>query len=210
MARIPLAWALRNWLHVGPERRGRRWKAVAAQDAGDARLGHGHAQLLQLTDDAQVAPAGVLPRQAHDQLGGLRRQRWTADVAVRIGPAPPDERPVPAKDRLGRDEERRPPLSGNQPGESGDERPIRPAEAGTGDLASQHGQLVAQHEGLCILGDDVHPVGPDQLDDAPDESVEEAERHGIGASSSESCLVKRRDRVNGPFRRPGPHAAENP
>jgi hypothetical protein len=84
---------------------------------------------------------------------------------------------VPAKDRLGRNEERHPSLPADQPRQSGDERPIRPPEAGTGELAAQHGQLLAQHEDLRVLGDGVHPADPDQLDDASDESVEEAERH---------------------------------
>jgi hypothetical protein len=95
---------------------------------------------------------------------------------------------VPAKNRLGRDEERRPPLSGDQLGQRGDERPIRPGEAGTGDLPAQDGQLVAQHEDLRVLRHGVHPVDPDHLDDASDQAVEEG--HGAGASSSASSLVK--------------------
>ncbi len=97
---------------------------------------------------------------------------------------------MPAQDRLGGDQECDPPFPGHQPCHGGDERPVRPPQAGTGDLAAQHSQLVAQHEDLRVLGDVVHPVDPDQLDDASDESVEEAEGHGAGASSSASCLVK--------------------
>ena len=43
---------------------------------------------------------------------------------------------------------------------------------------------------LRVLGDVVHPVNPDPLDDASDESVEEAEGHGAGASFSASWLVR--------------------
>ena len=57
-------------------------------------------------------------------------------------------------------------------------------------MATQHSQLLAQHEDLRVLGDVVHPVDPDQLDDASDESVEEAEGHGAEASFSASLLVK--------------------
>ena len=42
-------------------------------------------------------------------------------------------------------------------------------------MPAQNGQLVAQHEDLGVLGDGVHPVDPDQLDDASDQAVEEAE-----------------------------------
>jgi hypothetical protein len=59
-----------------------------------------------------------------------------------------------------------------------------------GDLAAQNGELVAQHEDLRVLGHGVHAVGPDQLDDASDNSIDEAERHGVAASSRPSCLVK--------------------
>ena len=103
-----------------------------------------------------------------------------------------DEGPVPAKDRLGRDEERHPPLPWDQALQSGDERPIRPGEAGTADLPAQHGELVAQHEDLRVLGDVVHPVDAGQLDAASDQAVEEAERHRAGASSSAPSLVKPR------------------
>jgi hypothetical protein len=97
---------------------------------------------------------------------------------------------VPAKDRLRRDEKRRPPLPGDQLRQRGDEGPVRPPEAGTGDLAAQYGELVAQHEDFGVLGDGVHPVDPAQLQDVSDEAVEEAERHWAGASSSASSLVK--------------------
>ncbi len=104
---------------------------MAAQDGGDAGLGHGDAELSQLADDAQVAPAGVLPGQAHDQLDSLLGQRGTAWPAVGEGPAPTHEGAVPAKDRLGRDKEGDPPLAWHQLGQGDDERPIRPGEAGT-------------------------------------------------------------------------------
>ena len=42
-------------------------------------------------------------------------------------------------------------------------------------------------------------MDPNVLDEASDQAVEEGERHGAGASSSASVLVKPCDRVNGPF-----------
>jgi len=96
---------------------------------------------------------------------------------------------MPAKDGLGRDEERRPPLARDQVGERADERPIRPGEARTGDLPLEHGELVAQHEDLGVLGQGVHPVDTYRLGDATDEAIEEGERHRRRASFSASCLV---------------------
>jgi hypothetical protein len=128
--------------------------------------------------------------QTHDQLDGFRRQPGPASPTVGIGPAAADEGAVPAKDCLGGDEERRPPLPRDQLRQRGDERPIGSVEARTGDLSAEDGELVAQHQDLRLLGDDVHPVDPGQLEDASDESVEEAERHRTGASPSASSLVK--------------------
>ena len=41
--------------------------------------------------------------------------------------------------------------------------------------------LQAQHKDFSVFGDRVHPMDPGQLDNASDKSVEEAERHGMGA-----------------------------
>jgi hypothetical protein len=97
---------------------------------------------------------------------------------------------MPAEDGLGSDEERRPPLAWYELGQRGDDRPVRPGETGSGNLALEHGKLVAEHQDLCVLGGVVHPEDPEQFDDAADQAVEEAERHGRGASPSLSWLVK--------------------
>ena len=65
---------------------------MASQDVGDASLGDGDAELLQLADDAQVAPAGVLPGQADDQvdglLGGQAARVLGAGTSSAVGRAP--------------------------------------------------------------------------------------------------------------------------
>ena len=71
-----------------------------------------------------------------------------------------------------------------------DERSIRPCEAGTGDLALEHGQLMAQHEDLGVLRHSVHPMNADRFEHAVNEAVEEGERHRRRASPSRSYLVK--------------------
>ena len=108
------------------------WQSVVAQHVGDAALGHGDTDLFALTDDAQVAPPGILSGEAYDQLDGLLGQGWPARPAVGIGPTAADEGPMPAKDRLGGDEERCPPLAWHQPRQRRDERPVGPGESGTG------------------------------------------------------------------------------
>src|ERR1035441_1713189 len=122
---------------------GCRWETVAAQHGRDARHRHADAELLQLADDAEITPPGVLPSQAADQIHGLFGKTRTTWSAVRVGPALLDQRAVPSQDRLWADEERSPRIGRTQAGQEGDEGTVGPSEAGTGDLPAKHGQLVA-------------------------------------------------------------------
>ena len=97
---------------------------------------------------------------------------------MRVGPATADERPVPAQDRLGGDEEGSPALPWHETGQGGDECPVGPRESGPTDLAAQDGQLVAEQEDLRLLGRGVHPMDTEQPEDATDESVEVGQCHG--------------------------------
>jgi hypothetical protein len=173
---------------------------MAAEDSSNARLGDDDAELLELAHDAQVAPAWVLPCQPKDQLDRLLVQGWAAVASVGIGPSASYEGTMPAKNRPGRDEEGCPPLTRDEPSEGTNERSIRPCEAGTRGLALEHGQLVAQHEDLGVLGHRVHLVDADCSDKSTDEAVEEGERHGQRASFSASCLVNSLDEQMDPSR----------
>src|SRR5665811_647650 len=179
---------------------GCRWETVAAQHGRDARLRHADAELLQLADDAEITPPGVLPSQAADQLHGLFGKTRTTWSAVRVGPALLDQPAVPAQDRLWADEERSPVFSRNKTGQEGDEGPVGPGEAGTGDLPVQHGQLVAEYEDLSVLGRGIHPMDANDLNDAPDGTVEKGQGHDQQASPSVLWLVKLGQAVSGPFR----------
>jgi hypothetical protein len=106
---------------------------------------------------------------------------------------------VPVEDGLGRDQERTPPLTRDDAGEQGNERPVRPAVAGPRDLAAENRQLVAQDEDLGILGDFAQVVHMDELKDPPEETVEERQGHGRPAWPNASRLVKRKMGVIGPF-----------
>src|SRR5450759_2052888 len=179
---------------------GCRWETVAAQHGRDARLRHADAELLQLADDAEITPPGVLPSQAADQLHGLFGKTRTTWSAVRVGPALLDQRAVPAQDRLWADEERSPVFSRNKTGQEGDEGPVGPSEAGTGDLPVQHSQLVAEYEDLSVLGRGIHPMDANDLNDASEETVEKGQGHDQQASPSLLWLVKLGQAVSGPFR----------
>ena len=70
---------------------------------------------------------------------------------------------MPAKDRLRCDKEGCPPLTRDEASEGTDGRSVRPGEAGAGDLAPEHDELVAQHEDLGVFGHIVHLVGADRF-----------------------------------------------
>ena len=86
-----------------------------------------------------------------------------------------------------------------QEGHEGHEGPVGPGEAGMGDLPVQHGQLVAEHEDLRVLGLGIHPMDANDLNDAPDETVEQGEGYDRQASPSVSWLVKVGQGASGPF-----------
>jgi hypothetical protein len=154
-----------------------RWETVTAEDVRDARLRHRDTEFLEFADDPEVVPPGVPPRQATDELRGLFGKGRTTWSAMRVGPALADKQAVPAEDWLRRDEEQSPELSGYESGQEGDEHTVGPGEAGTGDLAAEHSQLVAQNKDLCILGRSIRPVDTNDLEHAPGQTVEEGQGH---------------------------------
>ena len=60
----------------------------------------------------------------------------------------------------------------------------------SGTRPAQHGQLVAEHEDLRVLGLGIHPMGANDLNDAPDETVEQGQDQERQVSPSVSWLVK--------------------
>jgi len=91
-------------------------------------------------------------------------------------------------------------FSRNKTGQEGDEGTVGSGEAGTGDLPAKHGQLVAQNEDLSVLGRGIHPMDANDLNDAPDETVEKGQGHDQQTSPSQLWLVKLGQAVSGPFR----------
>ena len=162
---------------------------MPAQHSGDGAFGDGDAELFQFADDAQVAPAWVLPCQAADELDRLLRQCRSPGTPVRVGPVPLDQATVPAEERLQCDQERMPPVPRHEAGEQRHERPVRPAEGRPGHLPAQHRQLVAKHEDLGVLCQCVQTVEAEELKGAPGEAVEERQGHGQQHGTAASFLV---------------------
>src|SRR6266496_6411890 len=152
-ATIPSAWPRRNCAQVGPVRSWRRTQAVLSQQRPDGRGAYPNAELAQLPADPHAAPPGILPGHPKDQFCGLRVDRWPARRALlAVGPLAPDQCAVPAQQRLGRDEQRCPPLSGEHPAGGGEQDPVACGELGRAALAAQHPKLMPQYQDLQVLG----------------------------------------------------------
>jgi hypothetical protein len=82
----------------------------------------------------------------------LRVERRSARPAcLLVGPLPSDQRAVPAQQRLGRDEKRCPPLSGEHPAGGNEQDLVARGELGPAGLATQHPKLMPQDQNLQVL-----------------------------------------------------------
>ena len=126
--------------------------AVGPEHLGDRANRHPVPEVEQLTLDALVTPGRVVGGQPHDQRGELVGDRGTAEMAIGVRPAPGNEEPVPAKQRLGPDAECRPPLPWQKPAQHGEPGPVGRLEARPRLLAAQDLELVAQYQDLDLLG----------------------------------------------------------
>ena len=79
---------------------------------------------------------------------------------------------MPRQDRVGLHQEDRPAVTTECTRERGEDRSVVGFEARTSDLALQHGELMAQHEDLDILGTIRAAAQHQQVDHEPDETVE--------------------------------------
>jgi len=79
-----------------------------------------------------------------DEIGGLGIEWRSSGSSPTVGPLPPDELAVPAKECLGRDYERGPTVPGERAARGGKERPIPVAKLRPADRASEHLHLVTE------------------------------------------------------------------
>jgi hypothetical protein len=137
-ATIPAAcWRRNVYQVVAAARRRAGVQPMAAQRGADHRRREAHTQVEQLALDALRAPGRVLPGEADDQLLQLLVQLRSPWSAVRVGPCAGHEPPVPAQERLGRDEEARPTGPGEHPADHGEQGPVAGPEFGSCALAAE-------------------------------------------------------------------------
>jgi hypothetical protein len=93
----------------------------------------------------------ILAGESLDQHGDLRAD-WRAARPVRIGPLPGDQAAVPVQHSTWGDQPVRPQAPGQEPDQRGKDRAVGPVQARPGMGATQHRNLMPQHEQLDVLG----------------------------------------------------------
>ena len=129
------------------------------------------------------SPRGGLPGQPKDdrhRAVGDARSTW----AVGIGPVAPDQVPVPPKQGLRLHEEPTSTSSVHESTQTGEQGSILRLQGRPNHLATEHGNLVTEHDYLdrqllAITSTEAH-----QLEDPGEGEVEEREGHGPVSSSS--------------------------
>jgi len=96
---------------------------------------------------------------------------------------------VPAQQRRWRDQERRPALPRQQPGQRGQDQAISWCVAGAGNLAAKHRQLVAQDGDLDVL-DVWFRTEAHQPENAPYEEEDEGRGHAGDPRTCPSRLLR--------------------
>src|ERR1035437_7526008 len=110
---------------------------MTSKDVPHARRRDHHAKLLQLTADAEIAPARVLSRETKDECDGIGIERVGRDLLrSRERPVPPNELAVPAQQGCRGDEKGGPTLAPGGGGRGGGGR----AGGGGGGRAGGRGR----------------------------------------------------------------------
>ncbi len=132
---------------------GCRTKAAGPKQRPDGGGSHADAQLAELSLNPKAAPPGVLPGHAQDESTHLQIDRWSPGPSRSpVGPLASYEFPVPAQQRLRRNEKRCPPVPGQDPAGGGKQDAVECGESGTASLATQYTELLPQYQDLQVLG----------------------------------------------------------
>jgi hypothetical protein len=124
---------------------------MSAQDRPDGCRGEPDLELAQLTADPLVAPAGVLPAEADEEVPDVGLDRRPAGLTrPLVRPLPPDEFPVPAEQGLRPDHERGPAAPRQRPARRRQQDPIETGEPRALHLPLQHLHLMPEHQELDV------------------------------------------------------------
>ncbi len=133
----------------------------------------------ELALDSLVAPARVLLGEADDQLLHVLVERRSSWSATRVGPRAGDQPPVPAQQRLWGDQEAGPAGPGQRAADRGKQGAVGRLQLGSWNLAAEHGELLAQHQDLQVLGGVATGEQREELDGAAQREVGEFRQHQV-------------------------------
>jgi hypothetical protein len=129
----------------------RRPQPVAEKDRPHRGRRDTDAEALQFAEDPSVAPGRVLACQSKNKRLYATIERRPPRRSVRIGPAPPDQLAVPAKQRR-RTHKQSPQGAPRQPSrERSEDCPIHRPKLRSPRLPTQDRQLMPEHEDLEVL-----------------------------------------------------------
>jgi hypothetical protein len=129
----------------------RRIDAGAFEQQPDGARRHLVPELHEFTVDPAVAPGRVVRRHPQDQAPQLRGCRRPAGWTVGTRPAATDQGSMPAQQGVRGDQAMRSALPSEESAQRRQDGPVWPGRTRSGDLSAQHGDVVSQHEQLCVL-----------------------------------------------------------
>jgi hypothetical protein len=156
-------------------------KTAGEQDAPDRARRHAQAELQQLAGDPRVAPARVLPCEAHDKLTDAIIDGRTAGASTRLRPLAADELPVPAQERLWRHDQAASALPRQDSRQRGKEGAIGRPQPGAPLLPPEYDELMSQHEQLDVFGELAAAAADQQTQHSPEGEIGEGKEHAPDA-----------------------------
>ncbi len=138
---------------LGPRRPDPAWRraeSAFSKHRGDGRSRDIDPEFQELPSDPEVAPPGVLPSQAKDQVLDRGIEPRTTGRPRATPASSLQEVPVPSPQRVRADREALPPVPGQDPSRRCEERPIRRGEEDPPAASVEDLELVAEHDGLEI------------------------------------------------------------
>jgi hypothetical protein len=202
-ASAPLPCARRNWLQVRPVRRGARRGHSGEGSAGSCSHRPGSRACRARPVSARTPP-GILFAETDDEISGLGLEWRPPGASLVVGPFAPHELAVPPKERLRRDHERGPAVSGDRPAHRRGEHPAAVLELRATNRAPNTLHLMestAFSSVACRRG----RAGDRGVHRPPVGDARGVRQRGAEAASADfMALLRARLAVAGPHRRCGP------
>lgn len=170
-ARIPLGLCLQE---LAPRRTRPprcRIEARALEDVAHRAWRHTDTSPGEFAADPLIAPRRVLAGQAQDRSTNVLPGGWAAWTFPGVGPLAGNQVAVPAQQRRWRHEENAPRPARQQPRERRQQHPVPVAQIGPVHPASQHGDLMPEHEDLNLLGPITARKQDQELKDTAEDEV---------------------------------------